>query len=595
MEVTEIVDDGYYNVTRDKAGAYTTNTNPTWGKGATVVNYGKSGDGGVLMTASESNAPYLSVFDHAGSPWTTINTRVRIGNLNGYLGYNTDVYGIGVGTSTQYLKYDSANGLRIAGAITASTINIGTNGFHCDINGNIWWGEYPTYASAVIKISSAGVVALTSGTIGGFTLGADYIKDVADSTGIASTVTAGDDVRFWAGATFANRATAPFRVTEAGALVATNALITIATLGGFTVGADYIVDAGNSFGLSSTITAGDDVRFWAGSTFANRATAPIRITEAGVMTATGVVITGTLTAGAGSTVSVAYLGAGTISSKAILMAVAAGTGDSYIAGGNNLDLTNWVGGDANGGAWILGQDDSDSDRAKLFIGNYSTSRYLSYDGLSTLTLSGCVIDVASSTYRMRFEPDYPMVKWSYVKANGYGYYDLSYISSYAGSISDNGAGGVTVTNPGITFWGSKGARVYLYSEDDSTCRLIAAAGNTLRIGSATSKVTIFSNGLSSCPLPTSDSALAKIRTISEPKEKSQLLHPDKAHFEQKDKRKKKTKYFDIDDMPDECRYINPDGEDDIEIIRTVGFLVKAVKELTEENDILKDKINKISK
>ncbi len=60
------------------------------------------------------------------------------------------------------------------------------------------------------------------GTIGGFDLGADYIRDVGNSFGMASTVTGGDDVRFWAGATFANRATAPFRLTEAGVLVATS-------------------------------------------------------------------------------------------------------------------------------------------------------------------------------------------------------------------------------------------------------------------------------------------------------------------------------------------------------------------------------------
>ena len=67
-----------------------------------------------------------------------------------------------------------------------------------------------------------GSVTATSGAIGGFTLGADYIRDAADSFGLSSTVTGGDDVRFWAGNTFANRATAPYRLTEAGALFATS-------------------------------------------------------------------------------------------------------------------------------------------------------------------------------------------------------------------------------------------------------------------------------------------------------------------------------------------------------------------------------------
>src|SRR3990167_5774244 len=57
----------------------------------------------------------------------------------------------------------------------------------------------------------SGTITATTGAIGGFDIGADYIRDEADSFGLASTVTGGDDVRGWAGATFANRATAPFR------------------------------------------------------------------------------------------------------------------------------------------------------------------------------------------------------------------------------------------------------------------------------------------------------------------------------------------------------------------------------------------------
>lgn len=75
-------------------------------------------------------------------------------------------------------------------------------------------------------LTIAGALSASSGTIGGFDIGADYIRDVANSMGLASTVTGGDDVRFWAGDTFANRTTAPFRVTEAGAVTATNITIT---------------------------------------------------------------------------------------------------------------------------------------------------------------------------------------------------------------------------------------------------------------------------------------------------------------------------------------------------------------------------------
>ncbi len=55
-------------------------------------------------------------------------------------------------------------------------------------------------------------------SIGGFSIGSDYIRDAANSMGLASTVTGADDVRFWAGAAFASRASAPFYVTESGVL-----------------------------------------------------------------------------------------------------------------------------------------------------------------------------------------------------------------------------------------------------------------------------------------------------------------------------------------------------------------------------------------
>jgi hypothetical protein len=64
----------------------------------------------------------------------------------------------------------------------------------------------------------SGEIEALTGTIGGFNIGSDYLRDAANSFGLASTVSGSDDVRFWAGDTFANRATAPFRITESGIL-----------------------------------------------------------------------------------------------------------------------------------------------------------------------------------------------------------------------------------------------------------------------------------------------------------------------------------------------------------------------------------------
>jgi hypothetical protein len=143
FEVTNATSAPTYTVTRDKDSAYTSNNNPAWKKGATIVNYGQSGDGGLYMTASETNAPYLSVFTHAGSPWSAMTTRLRIGNLNGYLGYTTDEYGIAIGETNKYFKYDPDNGLEIKGKLDHE---------------NIYWSTFFESLDGYAKLENGGTV-----------------------------------------------------------------------------------------------------------------------------------------------------------------------------------------------------------------------------------------------------------------------------------------------------------------------------------------------------------------------------------------------------------------------------------------------------
>lgn len=122
LEVTDIGSAPTYTVTRDKASVYAADTNPAWTKGATVVNYRQSGDGLIYMTASDTNAPYLEVQTHAGSPWSALTARLRLGNLNGFLDYASDLYGIAIGETNKYLKYDPTNGLEIRGQSSVSSV-----------------------------------------------------------------------------------------------------------------------------------------------------------------------------------------------------------------------------------------------------------------------------------------------------------------------------------------------------------------------------------------------------------------------------------------------------------------------------------------
>ncbi len=247
----------------------------------------------------------------------------------------------------------------INGGNTTTLASGGTNAFIAGPTGaptvSISHAGVLTATGAIIS----GTLTATAGFIGGWTINTTSITDTAGTVGLSSTVTGGDDIRFWAGD--ATPASAPFKVTEAGVLTATSGAIggwtlgtttltgtgvtlsstgdaylaigvtpptsptvgtgifinktglfglnantqnfkidatngnitSIAgTIGGFTIGTDYLIDTADSFGLASTVTVGDDVRFWAGSTFVNRATAPFMVTEAGAVTASAITITG---------------------------------------------------------------------------------------------------------------------------------------------------------------------------------------------------------------------------------------------------------------------------------------------------------------
>jgi len=119
---------------------------------------------------------------------------------------------VDMSSPTLFQKMNGLAGITIGSAGIAGTDAAGAYTFFID----------PTTGAA----SFAGTVTASAGAIGGFDIGADYVRDTANSFGLASTVTGGDDVRFWAGATFANRATAPARLTEAGAATFTNISIT---------------------------------------------------------------------------------------------------------------------------------------------------------------------------------------------------------------------------------------------------------------------------------------------------------------------------------------------------------------------------------
>lgn len=120
-------------------------------------------------------------------------------------------------------------------------------------------------------INTAVSLAAIAGTIGGFNIGADYIRDAANSFGLASTVTGGDDVRFWAGDTFANRAIAPGRITESGAATFSSMTITGGSITGTPIAsipnstATDISLLTHSYSMAFSVTDADTIAWGAGT------------------------------------------------------------------------------------------------------------------------------------------------------------------------------------------------------------------------------------------------------------------------------------------------------------------------------------------
>lgn len=114
--------------------------------------------------------------------------------------------------------------------------------FYIDTLGRFSLGANLSWDPDADTLAITGTITATSGSIGGFNIGTDYIRDAANSMGLASAATGGDDVRFWAGDTFANRATAPFRVHESGILSATQISTTSLGIGSGVASAGVLLE-----------------------------------------------------------------------------------------------------------------------------------------------------------------------------------------------------------------------------------------------------------------------------------------------------------------------------------------------------------------
>lgn len=338
MQVGTLVSGTTYNVTRNLSGLGAKN----WAQGTPFLVRGTTGTGRIDLLAYDGK-PRIQ-FVEQGATYAAESTRALLGNLNGYYGYSTDIFGLAAGDpAAANITVDATNGFRIRHGITNKVL--------LDPAGNAYF---------------VGDVTATSGSIGGWDITAAAIQKSSGLVGMSSAITAGDDVRFWAGST--TPTSAPFRVTEAGVLVATSANITGAitatsgsftgsitadsgSVGGWSILTNSLTSSAGTVGLSASVGGGDDVRFWAGHSTPE--SAPFRVLESGALVATSATVTGTINATGGS-ISGNLSVTGSLDAAGVVLDSAGLTLETGVDTANRVKWDNgaFIRSYASGGTWM---------------------------------------------------------------------------------------------------------------------------------------------------------------------------------------------------------------------------------------------------
>ena len=341
--------------------------------------------------------------------WTIDEDSIYVGTKVVSGNYTTT--GITIGSdghiSSKEFRIDADGNAYFRGDISAATgtisnsikIGSGESVFIANSNGIFLGNE--TFANAEFSVTPAGYLKSTSGKIGGYTIGANSLT--AGTTNATAVGISNNGQAFWAG--HLTSTSAPFRVTQAGALTATNATITGAinaksgTIGNekpWTIGGDenrgWIHNGRTNL---TTGAAGIYIGTNGIALGANVATPEFSVTPTGVLNATSATIEGTITATGGS-----FTGDLTVGSSLILNtdgSIYTGSKDSYtddaVAGfwlgydsgayklniGDDENFLKWNGdllsvkGDLQviSTYYILQKDDASSNTTDIYVDNIS--------------------------------------------------------------------------------------------------------------------------------------------------------------------------------------------------------------------------------
>ena len=328
--------------------------NVTYRAGAGVPDYKQSGNGFIILTADQTNAPYIQMATHAGTfssadanGTLVVTPELRIGNLNGSYGFASNVFGLGAGqygvAGKSWVIVDGTNGVRIGnntttkisldtagnasftGSITASsgtiagwtinamsltknevTIAAGQNISAIAGTGEAWFGKSATgYYGLFLKGTSSAYITIAAGNSLVGSNGRPYLE-INDGT--YRRVMLGELNYAW-GADGASNSMGMKVWNASGARIVEFSDVRN-EISGWTVNtSNFAKDTGTD--STSAGMAPADYPFFAGATVANRAAAPYRVTPAGALFASNATITGAITATSGSftgTVSITGVG-----------------------------------------------------------------------------------------------------------------------------------------------------------------------------------------------------------------------------------------------------------------------------------------------
>jgi hypothetical protein len=312
----------------------------------------------------------------------------------------TDIW-IGPSSSDKRLTWNGTT-FAVKGEITAESGYIGTAAGGWAIN------------TTNIASTNMRLVAAPSSTNARIEVG-DYAGASGYVAGIAGGALAATNIAFWAGAAYADRATAPFRVQHNGAIVATSATISgditantgyIGGAAGWTIASGLLsssnvkIYSGNTTLARIELGTGTDantagmrggdgtaaaVAFWAGATHTNRATAPFRAYLDGRVFATNANISGDFSVGSST-----YGAAGIqLQYNAGSPRLYAGNGsDKYIRwDGTDLKLSGIV----DGALYVTGS---------VYAGNGNVR--MSTDGHRLLLVDSAAPDIPTSSSALRW-------------------------------------------------------------------------------------------------------------------------------------------------------------------------------------------------